>query len=105
MAFEPVPPDTSAPKIPALVSEIILKLLAKTAKDRYQSAWRIKIDLEQCLIQLENTGRIEPFLLANRIFLISFISRKTLDTLLSLANRHLRKMSIPFYDWLSTGDR
>ncbi|MEH2365627.1 hypothetical protein [Nostoc sp.] len=66
MALQPVPSDTIAPKIPALVSEIILKLLAKTAKDRYQSAWEIKIDLEQCLIQLENTGRIEPFLLAQQ---------------------------------------
>lgn len=38
MALQPVPSDTIAPKILTLVSEIILKLLAKTAKDRYQSA-------------------------------------------------------------------
>ncbi|MEA5627917.1 AAA family ATPase [Nostoc sp. UHCC 0251] len=66
LALEPVPPDTLDPEIPAIVSEIILKLLAKTAEDRYQSAWGIKTDLEQCLIQLENTGRIEPFLLAQQ---------------------------------------
>ncbi|MDZ7963605.1 MAG: AAA family ATPase [Nostoc sp. DedSLP03] len=66
LALEPVPPDTLDPAIPAIVSEIILKLLAKTAEDRYQSAWGIKTDLEQCLIQLENTGRIEPFLLAQQ---------------------------------------
>ncbi len=27
------------------------------------------------------------------------------STSLSQRNRHLRKMLIPFYDWLSTGDR
>ncbi|MEH2174346.1 AAA family ATPase [Nostoc sp.] len=66
LALEPVPPHVIDPEIPAIVSEIILKLLAKTAEDRYQSAWGIKTDLEQCLIQLENTGRIEPFLLAQQ---------------------------------------
>ncbi|MBE8970082.1 AAA family ATPase [Nostocales cyanobacterium LEGE 12452] len=66
LALEPVPPHVIDPEIPAIVSKIILKLLAKTAEDRYQSAWGIKTDLEQCLIQLENTGRIEPFLLAQQ---------------------------------------
>ncbi|MDM9582278.1 AAA family ATPase [Nostoc sp. GT001] len=66
LALEPIPPHVIDPEIPAIVSEIILKLLAKTAEDRYQSAWGIKTDLEQCLIQLENTGRIEPFLLAQQ---------------------------------------
>ncbi|MDZ8259096.1 AAA family ATPase [Nostoc sp. ChiQUE01b] len=66
LALNPVPPDVIDPEIPAIVSEIILKLLAKTAEERYQSAWGIKTDLEQCLIQLQDTGRIEPFLLAQQ---------------------------------------
>ena len=66
LALEPVPPHVIDPEIPVMVSEIVLKLLAKTAEDRYQSAWGIKTDLEQCLIQLQHTGRIEPFLLAQQ---------------------------------------
>ncbi|MCC5647286.1 AAA family ATPase [Nostoc sp. CHAB 5824] len=66
LALEPVPPHVIDPKIPVIVSEIVLKLLAKTAQERYQSAWGIKNDLEQCLIQLQQKGRIEPFLLAQQ---------------------------------------
>ncbi|MGF1933647.1 MAG: protein kinase domain-containing protein [Nostoc sp. ChiQUE02] len=66
LALEPVPPHVIDPEIPMIVSEIVLKLLAKTAQERYQSAWGIKTDLEQCLIQLQHTGRIEPFLLAQQ---------------------------------------
>ncbi|MDZ8087997.1 MAG: AAA family ATPase [Nostoc sp. DedQUE12b] len=66
LALEPVPPHVIDPEIPVIVSEIVLKLLAKTAEDRYQSAWGIKNDLEQCLMELQHRGRIEPFLLAQQ---------------------------------------
>ncbi|AFZ60621.1 AAA family ATPase [Anabaena cylindrica FACHB-243] len=64
LALEPVPPHLINPEIPVVVSELVLKLLAKTAEDRYQSAWGIKTDLEQCLIQLQQTKRVESFILA-----------------------------------------
>jgi len=35
-----------------------MKLLAKTAEDRYQSGYGLKADLEQCLNQLQQTGNI-----------------------------------------------
>ncbi|WP_199350207.1 ATP-binding protein [Nostoc flagelliforme] len=38
-----------------------MKLMAKNAESRYQSAWGIKADLEECLHQLENTGGMEAF--------------------------------------------
>jgi len=41
--------------------------LAKNAEERYQSAWGIKADLEQCQTQLRNNGSIESFPLANII--------------------------------------
>ncbi|MEH1835522.1 MAG: AAA family ATPase [Nostoc sp.] len=44
--------------IPKDVSDIIMKLLAKNAEDRYQSAWGIKADLERCAAQLRETGQI-----------------------------------------------
>ncbi|MCC5645599.1 AAA family ATPase [Nostoc sp. CHAB 5824] len=47
--------------VPEAISAVILKLLAKTAEERYQSAWGLKADLEECLFQLHATGKIENF--------------------------------------------
>ena len=58
IAKQPVPPHELNATIPQPVSEIILKLMAKNAEDRYQSAWGIKADLDQCVQQLEATGQI-----------------------------------------------
>ncbi|NEP09068.1 MAG: AAA family ATPase [Symploca sp. SIO2C1] len=52
--------------IPKAVSDIVMKLLAKTPEERYQSAWGIKADLETCLTQLQNLGQINPFSLATQ---------------------------------------
>jgi predicted ATPase/signal transduction histidine kinase/DNA-binding response OmpR family regulator/HPt (histidine-containing phosphotransfer) domain-containing protein/predicted Ser/Thr protein kinase len=52
--------------IPTVLSDLILKLLEKTAEARYQTAWGIKSDLEQCFHQWERSGRIERFPLASR---------------------------------------
>ena len=38
-----------------------MKLLAKNAEDRYQSALGIKADLEECLKRLRDSGRIDAF--------------------------------------------
>ncbi|MCP4360829.1 MAG: protein kinase, partial [Chloroflexi bacterium] len=57
----PVPPHKVEPSIPEAVSNIVLKLMAKNAEDRYQSARGIIRDLTECLRQLEQTGRIENF--------------------------------------------
>jgi PAS domain S-box-containing protein len=44
--------------VPKAISDIVMKLMAKNAEDRYQSAWGIKADLEYCLHQLETTGQV-----------------------------------------------
>src|SRR4028119_2510087 len=54
------------PEIPPVLSEIVSKLMAKNAEDRYQSALGLKADLETCLQQLEENGRIESFTIAQR---------------------------------------
>ena len=38
-----------------------MKLLAKTAEERYQSAYGLKADLEQCQIQLQTKDNIDEF--------------------------------------------
>ncbi|MEG4571427.1 AAA family ATPase [Microcoleus sp. N3A4] len=53
-------------EIPSVLSEIVTKLMAKNAESRYQSALGIKFDLEKCLEQLQTTGRIETFEIAQR---------------------------------------
>jgi len=39
------------------ICDIVMKLLAKTAEDRYQSGYGLKADLEQCLHQLQKNGQ------------------------------------------------
>ncbi len=51
------------PEIPRMVSEIVSKLMAKNAEDRYESAWGLKTDLENCLNQIRMSGEITPFVL------------------------------------------
>ncbi|WP_293335061.1 ATP-binding sensor histidine kinase [Microcoleus sp. CAWBG58] len=48
-------------KIPQVVSDIVMKLLAKNAEDRYQTAEGIKVDLENCLNSWQTTGEIADF--------------------------------------------
>ena len=52
MAKTPQPVTTLNPAIPPILSKIVMKLLAKNAEDRYQSAFGLKADLERCLTTL-----------------------------------------------------
>ncbi|MBG1241637.1 trifunctional serine/threonine-protein kinase/ATP-binding protein/sensor histidine kinase [Nostoc sp. NZL] len=61
IAVQPIKPQTLNPKIPAVVSEIVMKLMAKNAEDRYQSSTGLLADLELCLNQLETKGTINDF--------------------------------------------
>jgi protein kinase len=49
IAKTPQPVAALNTSVPPLVSDIVMKLLAKNAEDRYQSAFGLKADLEQCL--------------------------------------------------------
>jgi PAS domain S-box-containing protein len=64
LAKQPIPPHELVPDIPPIVSRLVLKLLAKTAEDRYQSAQGLMTDLEICQGQLQQTGMIADFPLA-----------------------------------------
>ena len=61
IAIQPIPLHEHNDEIPEIVSEIILKLMAKNAEDRYQSARGLSADLDKCLDQLQRTGSIETF--------------------------------------------
>jgi serine/threonine protein kinase len=47
VARQPVPPSERSPGVPGSVSAIIMKLLAKTAEDRYQTAAGVDSDLRR----------------------------------------------------------
>ena len=61
IARSPLPPREIVPSLPAAVSNIVLKLLAKLPEDRYQSAHGLQVDLACCLAQWQAFGRIDPF--------------------------------------------
>jgi len=61
IAKTPVPPHLVNSAIPEMVSDIVMKLLAKTAENRYQSALGLKADLERCLEMLQTSGTISRF--------------------------------------------
>lgn len=61
MALPPKHPQDIKTQLPTPISDILLKLLAKNVEDRYQSAFGLKYDLEQCFHQMEQTGSIKSF--------------------------------------------
>jgi PAS domain S-box-containing protein len=62
IARKPVAPvDRRA--VPKLLSDLIMKLLAKNAEERYQTAAGLEADLRRCLEEWQCYGRINPFTL------------------------------------------
>jgi predicted ATPase/signal transduction histidine kinase len=61
IARQPISPSERLTNVPASVSAIIMKLLAKTAEERYQTAAGAESDLRRCLSEWETQGRIKEF--------------------------------------------
>jgi len=66
IALEPIPPKQINPSIPEMLSQIVLKLMAKNPEERYQTAWGLKYDLEECRQQWQNQNEITSFSLGWR---------------------------------------
>ncbi|MFL9934109.1 AAA family ATPase [Paraburkholderia sp. RL18-103-BIB-C] len=60
IARQPTPPGERA-TVPGPLSAIVMKLLAKTAEDRYQTAAGVEADLHRCLAEWASHGCIDPF--------------------------------------------
>jgi PAS domain S-box-containing protein len=63
VAREPMPPNERSKGIPGPISAIVMKLLAKSAEERYQTAAGVEADLKRCLSDLESRGYTDSFLL------------------------------------------
>ncbi|HXV82547.1 MAG TPA: sigma 54-interacting transcriptional regulator, partial [Candidatus Binatia bacterium] len=61
IARQPVAPCERRKDIPPSVSAIMMKLLAKTPEERYQTAAGVEYDLRRCLHAWESQHRIEEF--------------------------------------------
>src|SRR5712691_10596904 len=61
IARQPAPPGERLNGIPGPVSAIVMKLLAKTAEERYQTAAGAASDLRRCLDEWETRGWIDEF--------------------------------------------
>lgn len=63
IAKNPVHPKEINPEIPAILSDIVMKLIAKTAEERYQSALGLKKDLEFCIQSIKEKREINGLIL------------------------------------------
>ena len=61
VARRPIPPVGRSKNIPPMVSAIVLKLLAKTAEERYQTADGLERDMRRCLAEWEVRSDIDDF--------------------------------------------
>jgi PAS domain S-box-containing protein len=61
VARRPVPPANLRKEVPGAVSAIVMKLLAKTAEERYQTAAGVERDLRRCLAEWEARSCIAEF--------------------------------------------
>jgi len=61
IARQPPPPNEWVPELPGQLVAIVMKLLAKTGEERYQTASGVVADLRKCLVAWESLGRIDPF--------------------------------------------
>ncbi len=94
IARQPVPPNEQIAGIPEPLSAIVMKLLAKTAEERYQTAAGVGADLGRCRAAWEAQGRVETFELgtndtSDRLLIPERLygRDRDIDTLLASFNR------------------
>jgi predicted ATPase/two-component sensor histidine kinase len=63
IARAPSPFQSGGRAIPQPIADIVMKLLAKTAEERYQTAAGLARDLRRALEEWTSTGRLQPFVL------------------------------------------
>lgn len=63
IAKRTLPPCERIETIPKVLSDIVMKLLAKTAEERYQTAASVEHDLRRCIVDWQQQQRIDAFAL------------------------------------------
>jgi PAS domain S-box-containing protein len=91
VARQPAPPSERLKNVPAPLSAIIMKLLAKMPEERYQTAAGLEGDLRHCLADWDRQGRIDSFPLGrndipDRLFIPEKLYGRTRDVETLLAS-------------------
>ena len=66
VARVPDPLRAHTPAVPEVVDRIVMRLLAKSPEDRYQSAAGVVADLARCVAELRDTGVVGTFALGSQ---------------------------------------
>jgi PAS domain S-box-containing protein len=66
IARNPAPPSERVKDVPSVVSAIIMKLLAKPAEERYQTAAGLERDLRRCQAEWQDGAAVDTFLLGQQ---------------------------------------
>ncbi len=61
IAKKPIKPKTIRSEIPSAISDLIMKLLAKSPENRYQNAYDLQIDFQSYLVEYRQTKAIGVF--------------------------------------------
>ena len=80
IARQPLPPSFLNSSLPSVLDSITLKLLSKNPEERYQNCLGLMADIDECLRQLKEKGRIDEFPIAQKDISIRFnIPRSLVD--------------------------
>ncbi len=101
IAREPEPLSSIIPTIPEVISDIILKLLAKIPEERYQSIHGLKSDLQRCAELLRKNEKLVPFTLASQDFSDQF----QIPAKLYGREEEVKKLIDTFFEMASKGNR
>ncbi len=98
IAKKPLAPNVRVETVPAALSLIVMKLLAKTAEDRYQTVAGVEQDLRRCLSEWQNQQSINEFVLdehgtSDRLLIAEKLygREQEVDTLVSAFSRVVTK--------------
>ena len=61
LSSAPKPPHLINSEIPEILSRVVMKLLAKSPEERYQTIAALRADLARCRLEWERRGAINPF--------------------------------------------
>lgn len=61
LARTAAPPVSLFPQIPAILSDIVMKLLSKAPEGRYQTDMGLKSDMQECLDRWNRSGTLDAF--------------------------------------------
>jgi PAS domain S-box-containing protein len=102
IARQPMPPSERVGGVPGPLSAVVMKLLAKTAEERYQAATGLEADLRRAQAEWESHGHIEPFSLGGCVSDRLLIPEKLygrereIDTLLTSFDRVVANGTLEF---------